>query len=1138
MNKAEKISLGLTAALNTQQIALEDEMWEVIVRYNGSLNELAEELNARVEILSPNYAILTLNRYNIPLLVNYRQIEYVEEPKLLQFMLDTALSAACIEPVKNRIPSGYDGKGILIAIIDSGIDYTHRDFSDENGSRILYLWDQTLDGNPPTGFYEGTEFNKTQLDEALASQSPLDIAAHMDAAGHGTHVAGIAAGNGRASSGRYTGVASGSSLLIIKLGETGRLSFARSTEIMRAVKYAIDKAIELNMPLVINLSYGTNDGPHTGNTLFEGYLDDVSNTWKCAICAASGNEGASGRHFEGRAVNGETIQAEFSVGGEASLSMRMWKNFTDEISFELISPDGSSTSIINSFSESYSFNLSNTSIFIGFSQPRPYDIQQEVLFEFSANNGRLSEGVWRLEITGRNVLEGNFNIWLPVSELTGRNTAFLRPSVNITLTIPSTAANVITVGGYNSLTNSSADFSGRGFTADGAVKPDICAPAVGVTSPAVGGGYDSLSGTSFAAPFVTGACAILMQWGIIEGNDRFLYGQRLKAYLRLGARRQEVFSYPNNIWGYGTLCLERTLTYLIRDKPATLRAMQNSASTEDAIYSNDYLDLVIEYNDSVRRFIEDNESVRVCNILQDRYVIINIQRGDYERLMQLGGRNLISLEPFLMGLTDSAALTASGITAVQNQPYLGLRGQGILIGIVDTGIDYKNPAFIYEDGTSKIYSIWDQTIRGNAPEGFCYGVEYTQEQINEALSAEESYNIVQTTDESGHGTALASICASRELNDINFIGAAPDSEIIVVKLKGAKPYLRQQKFIPENVYAYESSDLMQGIEYIMAAANRARRPVSICLGLGTNEGGHSGNSYLEEYVSLAASRTGVCISCAVGNEANKQHHAMINFERSNTSKDIELRISENESGVPVYIWSYLPDEISISITSPLGEKVERIYSSSNYYQSFNLTLGNTIVQIQIYLPVLNEYSQLIIVNLVRPSPGTWKITIYSEINLIGYVHAWLPMDGFVNKDTIFLTPEPMYTITLPSTSRRVMSVGGYNQLDGSIYVGSGRGPTRLGVLTPYFCAPAVGVEALNMRGLTSLTGTSAAAAITAGAAALMLEWGFVRGNDYSLNTTRIITNFIRGTNQRENEIYPNNIWGFGTLDLYATFQSI
>ena len=544
-------------------------MVEVIVKYHGDIQSVGLQVGADIEILTSNYAIATLDIQNLATLYNYDEVEYIEVPKNLAFFLHTSLRASCISNVQSESGYGLTGKGTIVGIIDSGIDYTHRDFRNEDGTtRILYIWDQTIQGNPPLGFKNGTEYDSAQLNLALSNPQPFTVVPSIDTAGHGTAVAGVAAGNGRESAGLQKGVAPEASIIVVKLGHRGIENFTRSTEVMRAIKYIIDKAELLNMPVSINLSYGTNNGAHDGNSLFETFIDTMSDRWKTAISVATGNEGSAGHHFSADIKQREAVNVEIAYAGNSKNAyMTVWKNFVDSFSFQLIAPSGRSSSVIIPTENLINLTLDGVMITIFNRQPTHYDESNEIYFMFQSQNDIIPQGIWRLIVTGTQVVDGRFDIWLPTIEDVTENTTFLNPSLDVTLTIPSTSLKVISVGGYNAAIETSADFSGRGYTRNNIyVKPDLVAPAVSITTARAGGGYDSFTGTSIAAPFVTGSAALMMEWGIVNGNDAFLYGQRIKAFLQKGARRKFTIEYPNPIWGYGTLCLDDSMDLLVEYK--------------------------------------------------------------------------------------------------------------------------------------------------------------------------------------------------------------------------------------------------------------------------------------------------------------------------------------------------------------------------------------------------------------------------------------------------------------------------------------------------------------------------------------------------------------------------------------------
>ncbi len=544
----------------------EEDLIEVIVKYNGDVQSVAAEFDAFVEILDVNYAIFTIKFLYLPQLYSFNQIEYIELPKNITYLMRESLNSSCITEVQRESTFGLTGQGVIIGIIDSGIDYTHPDFRNPDGTtRILFLWDQFIEGVPPQGFRNGSEYTKFQIDQALASGSPFLYVPSDDNVGHGTAVAGIAAGNGRSSNGLEKGVAPNSYLIVVKLGHKENASFSRTTEIMRAAKYISDKAQELGLPVCINISYGTNNGSHNGNSLFETYLNNVSQSGRCSICVASGNEASSSHHYSNVIVQDAIDTIEFAISDNIPrVYMSMWKNFIDTMSIEIISPSGKSTGVISSRQRITRAVLDNVLVSVLYGQPTHYNSIQEIYILFRGINKPISGGLWSLVVRGTKIHSGLFDIWLPTLEEVTQYTSFLRPSVPNTITLPATAQRVISVGGYNSVINSIADFSGQGTVRNlNCIKPDLTAPAVNILTTRAGGGYDTFTGTSVAAPFVTGSAALMMEWGLIQGNDPFLYGQRIKAFLCQGAEKISGVRYPSPIWGCGTLNLCNTMDSLV-----------------------------------------------------------------------------------------------------------------------------------------------------------------------------------------------------------------------------------------------------------------------------------------------------------------------------------------------------------------------------------------------------------------------------------------------------------------------------------------------------------------------------------------------------------------------------------------------
>lgn len=599
------LNLALDATESERERSLElnvgynslDQVWELIIKYSGSLDAV-RLISERVTELLNEYAILDIRQSRIAELARIVEVEYVEKPKRLFFQVRNGKRVSCINPIQGTRFSLL-GQGVLVAIIDSGIDYMLPDFRNEDGTtRIRYLWDQSLKAvegeHVPEGYNLGVEYTGKELNDALLNLGDSGTAGTADHSirtrdfsGHGTAVAAIAAGNGRGSGGVYAGVAPQSELIVVKLGNSMSGGFPRTTELMQGIDYVIRKALELRMPVAVNISFGNTYGARDGTSLLERFIDDISNIWKSSICIGTGNEAASAGHTSGRLRSERAIfqstmerrtandmrknsKADGEQGielavqeNQPTLNVQLWKKYVDQIDISLISPSGARVGPISEKLGSQRFAVDSTEILLYYGEPSPFSTNQEIYLDFLPQGSYINSGVWRIVLTPRKIVDGRYELWLPSEGTLNQGTGFLRSVSTTTLTNPATAIRAITVGAYDSLTFSYADFSGRGpLTGEsaGAVKPDLVAPGVNVSAVSVGGGIMEFSGTSFATPFVTGSAALLMEWGIVRENDSYLYGEKAKAYLRKGAQPLPGFAeYPNEVVGYGALCTAKSL---------------------------------------------------------------------------------------------------------------------------------------------------------------------------------------------------------------------------------------------------------------------------------------------------------------------------------------------------------------------------------------------------------------------------------------------------------------------------------------------------------------------------------------------------------------------------------------------------
>ena len=490
-------------------------------------------------------------------------------------------------------------------------------------------------------------------------------------------------------------------------------------------------------------------------------------------------------------------------------------------------------------------------------------------------------------------------------------------------------------------------------------------------------------------------------------------------------------------------------------------------------------------------------------------------------------------------LLDAGAMNETGISALQNYPTLQLQGDGIMIGFIDTGIDYMNPVFREISGT-RIAGIWDQTIQtGNTPEGFAYGSEYTREQINEAIRNDLPESIVPSIDTNGHGTFVASLAAGNENLENQFQGAAPKATIGVVKLKEAKSFLKDFYAIREDAVCYQDTDIMQGLLYLNELAQRMDMPLVICVALGTNFGGHNGENNLSRILQNYARLENRCVVIGGGNEASQRHHYQGDLKESDV-QEVEVRVEEGGGrGFVAEIWTSLPNILTAYLVSPSGERSPEISIRQGEKYSFNFAFDNTEVEIEYRLLLNNSSSLLVFLRFNEPSPGIWKVGVSPLQTGDGEFHIWLSMQEFLEQNTYFLEANPNLTLTEPGSTRGAITTAFYNGADNSVDINSGRGYTRSNLVKPDFATPGVQLKGAFPNGrFVTRSGASGAAGITAGAAALIMEWLLKRPESRNVSTSQVANVMILGADQDNLLEFPNREWGYGTLDVYQSLDRL
>lgn len=513
---------------------------------------------------------------------------------------------------------------------------------------------------------------------------------------------------------------------------------------------------------------------------------------------------------------------------------------------------------------------------------------------------------------------------------------------------------------------------------------------------------------------------------------------------------------------------------------------------------------------------------------------------EYRNIPNLYGLMQFTATSGEQSVFDSNNLIKSGILQIQRSP-LNLTGRGVVLCFIDTGINFAQDVFRDAEGNTRILSIWDQTIQdGTPPEGFLFGTEYSAEEINAALKSEAPYEVVPSFDTNGHGSALAAVAAGSVLGGgYEYIGAAPDADIVVVKLKEAKAYLRDFYHVPENVPAYQENDIMLAVSYVQKYVEYAERPVVICMGLGTNMGNHAGDSPLSVYLTLVSARRNVAVLVCGGNEGNSAHHFRGRLPKRNdgasSNENVELRVGENCRGFYMELWGITPDVYNLTIRSPGGEMISPLRLSVSQSITYSFVYERSRVTIASSFIEATSGEQLIRFRFTDPSPGLWTLNVFSvgEVDN-GEFNIWLPVTEFLDSEVYFLSPDPFTTMTEPALANIAIGVSTYNAENDSFFTESGRGFGTDGVISPAFAAPGVNVS----LPWGSATGSGMAVAFAAGAAAQFMQWAVVQGNDVNAETRELKNYLIRGASRDATLSYPSRTWGYGRLNMLGTFEAL
>ncbi|MBP1755200.1 MAG: hypothetical protein H6Q59_1598 [Firmicutes bacterium] len=556
------------------------------------------------------------------------------------------------------------------------------------------------------------------------------------------------------------------------------------------------------------------------------------------------------------------------------------------------------------------------------------------------------------------------------------------------------------------------------------------------------------------------------------------------------------------------------------------------------IISDDYVDLIVKYNGNPIA-LQQYEQYSV-HILNDSYAVIYLPKA-MVTVNLVTKYNYFSI-PQCYSLCSQQSLDASGVTKLARTSTLNLRGEGVIVGIIDTGIDYTNPVFRHKDGTTKIISIWDQEITSenqdpNIVYPAFYGTVYKSEQINQAIQSPDPFQIVPSTDEIGHGTWMAGIAAGSEDQENEFVGVVPDADILVVKLKLAKPFYREFFLIPATEPVYQTNDILWGLQYLVDTARELHRPLSICVSLGSSQGSHDNSDVLNTMLSIAADFPGIAITVAAGNEGNARRHFYSTIEPNGEPVTVDLNVGENEKGFTMELWGNPPMIYTLDMRSPGGEYKSRILENLAKNQEVVFVFERTVINIDYFMVEAGTGKQVIMLRFKNPTVGNWKFQVYGRGDLKGDFHIWLPSDHLITEGTYFINSNAYTTVTSPGNSIVPITITAYNPSNDTLFSDAGRGYSASGEVKPGLAAPGVNLlcPTLNHE-YTLVSGTGVAAAHAAGITAMVLEWSVVQGNVPNMDTVGIKKFLVRGAKRKVSLDYPNRDWGYGIIDIYNSFN--
>lgn len=566
----------------------------------------------------------------------------------------------------------------------------------------------------------------------------------------------------------------------------------------------------------------------------------------------------------------------------------------------------------------------------------------------------------------------------------------------------------------------------------------------------------------------------------------------------------------------------------------------------DFYYNDIYANYIIEYRGNFKEQIDKIPYAR-GDIITRTLGIISVDPKNLDKLL-IDVPSIIFVELRSMYVLEQLSPSISpsdvdNIMAIKINPYLGLSGRNVLIGLVDTGIDYLNDEFINEDGTSRIQLIWDQSIKNNEASSVYIGKTYSNEDINKAITAFKSgtdpYEIVPSKDEVGHGTKVANIIGGKGYkNEVQ--GVAPDCEFVIVKLMESS---YNKKILNENgvpyTPTYNDSEILAGVEFLKNYSLKVKRPMVISIGIGTTEKSHSGYSLFSRYLTTIASNRGLVLVSGTGNQGDSEGHISGLLNNKDTIKTIELSIPKELKFFRISIWMQRPSIISVNTISPSGEMTDYITAHPGLKKEYKFIYTDTKFSIRYYLPDAVSGEENIVIVFGNIKPGIWKFQLKLETIIGGDFHIWLSPKETLPQNTIFLESTPFTTLTVPSTARKVITVAYFNSINKSLVTASGKGFNTNNLINPDITTGGINILTTTTGNkISTFSGSSAATAITVGICALLLQWGIIDGNDITLYSIKMRSYLLYGADREVGTTYPNRTTGYGFLNILGTLNTI